>query len=399
MSQSTEKQAKSVSIDQLRPGMVLAKPVRASDSDETLLEAGVELAESEIRSLKRREIYSVHVEPASFRQATEESDSESSDLIEFSEEELEELAQDVLDDEKEERKQREQQRKEFYDKLRSFTSSMFQKISQRGELNVSEIRSMVSTLISQMSRDPQETIKLSRIRDDEHYIYSHTINVTILSIHLARQLDFSNNQIEELGIGTMLHDVGMTKISDEILLKKESLTDREFKLIRQHPRFKSDLLDAASGLSYFARSVIRQHHERMDGSGYPHSIDGKEISKFARLVAVTDSFDAMVSPRVYSDRRTSYDAMQVIIREGGQKYDKDMARYFFQNMAIYPIGTVVKLSNGAVAVVQDTTDAPMRPMVKLILNEDGEKKEPAPILDLVENRSLTIKKVLDEVDV
>lgn len=399
MSQSTEQSHQSVPIEELMPGMVLGEPVDAPDSDEVLLEAGAELTENEIRSLKKREIYSVRVREESYREARRASDGETLEGVEFSQEELEKLAEDVLEEEQEEREEEEKERKQFYDKLRSFTASMFDDIEKRDRVDISDVRSMVSTLISHMSRAPQETIKLTRIRDDDYYLYSHTINVTILSIHLARQLDFSSNEIEELGIGTMLHDAGMTKIPDAVLNKEGSLTDKEYKLVQQHPRFKEEMLKDAEGLSYFARSVVLQHHERMDRSGYPHGLDGSEISRFARLVAVTDSYDAMVSPREYSDRKTSYKAMQAIIRESGSAYDKKMARYFYQNMAIYPIGTVVELSNSAVGVVHGATDAPMRPRVKLILDENGEKKKPAPIINLMEERSLMIDEVLDEVDI
>jgi len=399
MSQSTEKSHRSVSIQDLLPGMVLDKAVTDPESDDVLLEPGAKLTENEIKSLKKRDIYSVRVEIESYREARRGQDEYSLSGVEFSPEELEDLAEDVLEEERDQQAEKEKERKEFYDRLRDFTASVFEDIEQRDRIDISDIRSMVSTLISHMAREPQETIKLTRIRDDEFYLYSHTINVTILSIHLAKQLDFGTNEIEEIGIGTMLHDTGMTKVPDSVLEKEGSLTDKEYKLVQQHPRFKKDVLKDAKGLSYFARSVVLQHHERMDGSGYPHGLDGSEISRFARLVAVTDSYDAMVSPRVYSDRKTSYQAMQAIISEAGSSYDKKMARYFYQNMAVYPIGSVVELSNGAVGVVHDATDAPMRPKIKLILDENGEKKQPAPIVNLMDERSLMIDEVLDELNV
>lgn len=398
MSESTKREYRSVSIEDLLPGMVLDREVTSASDNKTLLEEGVELTETEIRRLKQREIYSVRVKSDSFEKVREAAQEEKLDGIEFSSEELERLTDDVLEEEKEKQKEEDQKRRDFYQKLRNFTASLFGDIENRNHIDVSGIRSMVSTLISRMNRDLQETIQLTRLRDDEHYLYSHTINVTILSLHLANALDLRSNQLEQLGVGTMLHDVGMTQIPDEVLLKEDLLTDQEFRIIQKHPRFKEELLRNVSGLSYFARSVVLQHHERMDGSGYPIGMEGSEISKFARLVAVTDSYDAMVNPRVYSERRTSYDAMQVIIREGGNLYDKKMARYFFQNMAIYPIGSVVELSDDSVAVVHDTTDAPLRPSVKVILDSDGKKLKPAPILNLMKNRSISISRVLDQIN-
>lgn len=396
MAPSKEKTYRSVSVEDLLPGMVVDQEITTGSGDDTLLEEGVELGETEIRRLKKRNIYSVRIKPDSFDRARDSHQGEQLDGIEFSEEELDELTEQVLAEEKQQRREREQQRRQFYQKLRNFTANLFKNISRRDKVDIPGIRSMISTLLSHMSKDPQETLKLTRIRDDEHYLFSHTINVTILSLHLGRALDFRSNQLEQLGVGTMLHDVGMTEIPDEVLLKEQSLSDEEFKVIKKHPLFKEELLRGINGLSYFARSIVLQHHERMNGSGYPNGIQDTEISRFARLVAVTDSFDAMVSPRVYSERRTSYDAMQVIIREAGNLYDKKIARYFFQNMAIYPIGSVVELSDDSVAVVHDTTDAALRPKVKVIVDAEGEKKKPPPVVNLMENRSLSIVKTLDE---
>ncbi|MFB6346351.1 MAG: HD-GYP domain-containing protein, partial [bacterium] len=142
-----------------------------------------------------------------------------------------------------------------------------------------------------------------------------------------------------------------------------------------------------------------QHHERMDGSGYPEGLKNGQISKLARVAAVADSYEAMVSPRVYRDRKSSYEAMQIIIQDAGQKYWEKAARTFYQSMAIYPIGSVVELNSGEVGVVHQATGAPMRPKIKIIVDEDGNNPSHAPIVNMVQNQEYFIVDVLDEVDV
>jgi len=197
----------------------------------------------------------------------------------------------------------------------------------------------------------------------------------------------------------MLHDIGMTAVPDRLLEKMGSLTDKEFEVIQSHPLYKEELLGATEGLSYLARSVVLQHHERVDGSGYPEGLKNGEISKFARVAAVADSYETMVSPRIYRDRKTSYEAMQIIIQDAGHKYWDEAARAFYRSMAIYPIGSVVQLNTGEIGVVHQATGAPMRPRIKIIVDDEGEKPEPAPYVNMVENQNYFIEDVLNEVNV
>lgn len=386
-----------VSLQKLQAGMVLAEPARDPDSHDVLLPEGTELTKDKIGALKQRGVYVVQVQEESF-ESIRESDDEL-EGVDFSEDELEELAEEVLEDHREEEKKKEQERKEFYQQTINQVRMLFEDVKSDRGVNVDKLRERVEGMTQLLSEQQEETLKMTRIRNEGDYLLSHTVNMTFLSLHLGRELDFSRRELIELGVGCMLHDIGMTDIPQALLEKEGQLSDKEYKVIKSHPLFKEKLLEETDGLSYLARSVVLQHHERVDGSGYPNGLENGEISKLARVAAVADSYEAMVSPRVYRKRRTSYEAMQIIIQEAGQTYWEKAARYFYQSLAIYPIGSVVEMNNGEIGVVHQTTDAPMRPKIKILVDENGENPEPAPIINMVDNKSYMIEEVLNEVDV
>lgn len=386
-----------VPLDEINPGMVLAEPVKDPDSADVLLPEETELTQENIEGLKRRDVFRVYVTEESYDENQEDSDEVEG--VDFSEEELENLAEDVLEDHEEEEKEREERRREFYKETINYTRVLFEDVRAERGIDTQKLRERVESIIKMLSEQQEETVKMTRIRNDANYILNHTVNMTLLSVHLGRELGFSRRELLELGLGCMLHDIGMTAIPDRLLEKEGSLTDQEYKVIQSHPLYKEELLEATQGLSYFARSVVLQHHERVDGSGYPEGLKNGEISKFARVAAVADSYEAMVSPRVYRDRKTSYEAMQIIIQDAGHKYWEEAARAFYQSMAIYPIGSVVKLNTGEIGVVHQATGAPMRPKIKIIVDEDGDQPQPAPYVNMVENQDYFIEDVLNEVDV
>lgn len=396
MTPPKQESAVEVPIDELASGMILAEPARDPDSNDVLLPDGTELTTDNIESLKNRDVYRVYVTESSHEKHGTDSD-EVGD-IDFTEEELEQLAEDVLEDHEREQQEKEEERREFYQETINFTRVLFEDIAAERGINMNELEERVEAITRMLSEQQEETLKMTRIRNDANYLLSHTVNMTILSLHLGRELDFSRRELIELGIGCMLHDIGMAAIPDRLLEKEESLTDKEYRVIQSHPLYKEELLEGTNSLSYFARSVVFQHHERIDGSGYPEGLKNGEISKLARVAAVADSYEAMVSPRVYRDRKTSYEAMQIIIQDAGHKYWEEAARAFYRSMAIYPIGSVVELNSGEIGVVHQTTAAPMRPKIKVLVDENGDNPEPAPIVNMVEDQDYFINDVLNEVD-
>ncbi|MFB6355532.1 MAG: HD domain-containing phosphohydrolase [bacterium] len=398
MSSSTTESSRSVSIDKLLPGMVISDSVTDQERGETLLEEGTQLTEKEIRTLRSRNIYNVRIEEQSYREARRQSDESESEGISFSTEELEDLAEEVIEEDLEDRSEDQKELQKFYEQSIEIVKNVFDGVRNRNRLECDDLQPLVSSMINHLTRDADSLLLIARNRSSDTYLYSHSVNVALLTIHLARQFDIDRDQLTELGIGSILHDIGMANVSKDVLLKEGALTDEEYKSVQKHPEYGHQLVQAKENLSNIARTVVTQHHEKMDGSGYPRGLQGDDVSVYSRFVAVTDAFDAMVSPRTYNKRRSSYEAMQIIIREGGSSFDQSIARYFYQNMSIYPIGTLVRLNDGAMGIVQRSTSAPMRPVIKVLTDQEGAKLESPDLVNLLEDKERFISNVIDELD-
>jgi putative nucleotidyltransferase with HDIG domain len=173
---------------------------------------------------------------------------------------------------------------------------------------------------------------LSVIDAMDQYTYTHTEGVVKYSSIIAEELALSEEEIEDLKIGALLHDIGKLELGREILNKKEKLTDEELLLIKQHPIFGVNMLKT---LTYFGNviEIVKYHHERYDGKGYPEGLKGKEIPLGARIVAVADSFDAMTTMRAYRSRHKSYEeAAEELLRCAGAQFDPDIVNAFIAHI-------------------------------------------------------------------
>ncbi|MFB6346352.1 MAG: HD-GYP domain-containing protein, partial [bacterium] len=245
--------AQEISLEDASAGMILASPVKDPKKDESLLPEGTKLTQERIEALKRRDIYVLDVTEESYEEVTTSTETSG---IDFNEEELERLAEDVLEEHEEEEQQREEERRDFYQETIEFTRVLFDDIQRDRGIEVGKIREKIEEMIQLLSQQREEILKMTRIRNDNNYILSHTVNVTLLSLHIGRELEFSRTELTELGIGCMLHDIGMTDIPEKLLEKKGPLTDKEYEIIQSHPLFREELLQDTSDLSYFARSVV-----------------------------------------------------------------------------------------------------------------------------------------------
>jgi HD-GYP domain-containing protein (c-di-GMP phosphodiesterase class II) len=161
-------------------------------------------------------------------------------------------------------------------------------------------------------------------------LYDHSINVSLLSMVLGRRLKLDKGRLQSLGMGALLHDVGMSKVPPEILNKTEELTEEDREQIKRHPREGHQLLSLAKNMPYDALSIVLNHHERWDGKGYPSGLRGENIPMLARLVKVVDTYDAMTSPRPYREAMAPTEAAVTLINEAGTNLDHEMVVEFIK---------------------------------------------------------------------
>ena len=226
--------------------------------------------------------------------------------------------------------------------------------------------------------DPAQALLLTTVKSYDEYTYHHMVNVCILSLALAHAIGLPRDEAVALGIGGLLHDVGKVKVPAEILQHDGALDEEQWRLIRRHPVDGAGLVLVTSRDTYHpAVAPVLEHHVAFDGSGYPALSGGRQPSLSSRLVSVADCFDAVTSKRSYREPEERRQALSILQAGAGRAYDPRVVRTFVRMVGIFPVGSLVRLSTGEVAaVVRNHEELLARPIVRVVLDADGEGSEP-----------------------
>ena len=227
----------------------------------------------------------------------------------------------------------------------------------------------------------------------DEYIYQHSFQVTMYSMAIAKEMGYSYDDIRLIGMGAILHDIGKLLIPSEILSKPGKLTEEEYEEMKHHTRFGFDLLRNLHSVSLLVAHCAFQHHERIDGSGYPRGLIDFEIHPFAKIIAVADVFDALTSTRVYRKKMLPIDAIAIIKEGRGIQFDTRVVDAFKQSIIHYVNGTLVLLSDGRRGIIskQNLVDA-SRPWLR-IFEEDNSMLEATYEICLSDYPMLEIEKI------
>jgi putative nucleotidyltransferase with HDIG domain len=205
----------------------------------------------------------------------------------------------------------------------------------------------ISKSIDSSINDSSNIIKcLAEIKSSDEYTYTHSINVALYSMLIAKWLDLPECSIQEVIQAGLLHDIGKVKVPDEIINKNSRLTADEFKVIKKHPIYGYDLIKDLNSINENIKKAVLLHHERIDGSGYPFGYSGSSISLLAKIVSVADVYDAITQNRVYKDKATPFDAFEIFLTTGKSMFDTTVLNAFLKNMAAFYVGSNVILNNG-----------------------------------------------------
>lgn len=241
------------------------------------------------------------------------------------------------------------------------------------EINTSEIRTAVKNCVTSVINNPNAMMWFTQIKNKDDYTAEHSMRVGVVSIALGQELGLMERELEELGMAGMLHDVGKINIPIEILNKEGSLDKEEYELIKTHAELGRQLLMSKSDAPPITVDVAYNHHEQMNGKGYPRGIKADKIPYFAKIVGVVDAFDAITSDRVYSDARSTLEALRILYDCRGEQFDEDVVRAFIRLIGIYPPGHIVELTNGEAGIILSCQqNNKLRP--KVIIVRDTEKK-------------------------
>jgi putative nucleotidyltransferase with HDIG domain len=238
-------------------------------------------------------------------------------------------------------------------------------------------------------------LQLTGLKNYDEYTYYHSANVAILSLALGSAVTNDYRFLSSLGVGALLHDIGKLSVDLDILNKPGALTPDEWALMRRHPVSGAQMVSQLRGVDKSAVVVILEHHMRFDGSGYPSREPARPQHLASRIVAVADSYDAMTSRRSYSAARVQDEAMATLASSAGSSLDPSLVRLFVRLLGVYPPRSVVRLSDGSIAIVlQPSPVDPVRPVIRRIASGDGDLIEPAD-LDLSERPELSVRGCID----
>lgn len=241
---------------------------------------------------------------------------------------------------------------------------MFEEARMGHAIEPKQIAPLVEEIAGSVSRDPSAIIRVCRLKNKSEYTYLHSVAVCALMINLGRHLRFGDQQLRDLGMAGLLHDIGKMAIPDTILDKPSRLSDREFRLIQSHPAAGAKLLSRSDDVSPVALDVCLHHHERFDGTGYPFGYAADELSVAARMGAVCDVYDAVTSNRCYKPSWSPTDALSRMVGWEGH-FDPDIFQAFVRSIGIFPIGTLVRLGGTRLGLVYaGNDDEPTLPFVR-----------------------------------
>lgn len=265
-------------------------------------------------------------------------------------------------------------------------------ISLNRRIGFKKIHKSVNDIIDNIIGDENLLVNIVDIKNHDDYTFSHSVNVAVLSIMIGIFLGYDRARLKKLGIGSMLHDIGKVFIPKEILNKPGRLTEEEYEIMKEHPRLGFDFLKKYKiDICATSRNIVLSHHEKYDGSGYPNKRENEDIHQFSRIVAVADVFDALTSDRVYRKKWPVNEVIEYIKINSGQMFDQRVVRVFLKHIAAYPNGTLLKLSNGHQAIVEEQNRGfPERPVVRVINNN-----ETYQVINLMDKVDIVIEDTLE----
>ncbi len=348
-----------VPIDKLKPGMVLARTI-VGFTGRALLTKNTTLSETYISRLAKLGVGSIYIQDGL----------DDGDIPEI-----------IAD--------------EVFSQVSERLSSSLKTFYINGALNVDIYKNSVNMLLDSILQNRSVLIQLEDIRAYSDYIFTHSINVAVYSIMTGISLGYAEKELSVLGLGALLHDIGLIVVDPSVLSDPFALVNLDEDKINQHPEFGFNILRNYKEISAVSAHIAYQHHERVDGTGIPRGMKGKEILEMARIVAVVDTFDTLVADHPNQVGMSTTDALIYIKNHADSYFDSEIVEAFASNVAMYPIGCLLKLNTGHIAVViavkRINSD---KPTISIIYDSDGKPIKPPITIDLSTSSEAAIERRL-----
>ncbi|KTA81790.1 HD-GYP domain-containing protein [Aeromonas salmonicida] len=255
----------------------------------------------------------------------------------------------------------------LYQEARELQGKFIRQLKAGEPIDITPLATVAEEMVDTMFTHGDAMLCLARIRAKDAYLMEHSMNVAILLANFGRYLALERSVLKELTLGGLLHDVGKIMTPDEVLNKPGKLTDEEFTVMRQHVVHSHDILSSTPGITATMLEVAANHHERLDGTGYPRHLKGDQLSLYTRMSGIVDVYDAVTADRVYKQGMQPTQAFRILLKGADHHFDRLLVTKFIKCMGVYPVGTLVQLSNQRLAIVmQRNPQEPLKPVVKVI---------------------------------
>lgn len=348
-----------ISIEALEPGMCVARPVVGMDG-RALLHQNMILTENYISGLKKLGIGSVYIKDGL-------PDIDTPEIV----------------------------TKEVLSSVASNLNGSLKTFSKGKTMCINSLRDGVITLLDNILKNPYMLIQLEDIRTFDDYVFLHSVNVAVFALMTGRTLGYQESNLVDLGLGALLHDIGMISVDPAILHKNQGLSAPEQEEVMKHPEIGFNILRTYREVSPKAAHIAYQHHERVDGTGYPRQLRDSQIVDYAKIVAVVDTFDAITSDRPHRHGYSTTDAVIVLKKLSNSYFDPEMVEAFTSNVALFPIGSLLSLNTGHIAVVTSVDRInSTQPVISVICDQKGDLVKPVEI-DLRKTKEVSIVKRLN----
>ncbi|MBU0935155.1 MAG: HD-GYP domain-containing protein [Spirochaetes bacterium] len=257
--------------------------------------------------------------------------------------------------------------KTFYEQFRDYVEKVYTRYVTKNEISVAELSDKVKMLCDVILENRRFVLRvISSVAVTNNYLVDHSSRSTVLSIVLGGQLRLPPHRLIELGVSAVVHEIGMVRLPPQLYMAGRQLAPQERKAITAHPILGYNILKEKKFPLAVSLAAL-EHHERMNGTGYPRAISADKISLYARIIAVACSYDAVTGSRPYRAAREGYMGMVDILKNEGKQYDELVIKALVYSLSIYPIGSYVQLTNGKIAQVTDVNpDNPRYPIVTLV---------------------------------
>jgi len=262
---------------------------------------------------------------------------------------------------------------------------------RKGQLNVTTVKNAVEPILDSMIRNSDAFMWLSKMRQHDSNSYERSVQNCALGIAFGRHMGLNKRALNTLAIGLLMMDIGKTRLSKELLEKSTPYTPAETEVVRKHVDYSVEILRSAKDINENIINIALTHHERYDGSGYPNGLIGIQTPAYGRMAAIIDCYDAMITTRPYRPAIAEHKALQSIYNLGGKAFQQELVEQFMQCMGVYPTGSLVELSSGAVAaILSQNAQQKLKPRVLLLLDENKQPYKKRSVFDLTKQDEMPI---------